>query len=589
MVNFDATDSNFEAHYDMLAAYVATTNVTTKATHLLGEKSYFIYGQEQDGILPQLVMEKLFSTSLVHVGEVPPKPLGSEWDYLRSMERTGKELLYLFIFRDTLLGVYGRIYTSMGPIQYFWVQLVNSNIFEEYMEWATLLWECFREFLQWCLFALAGLAIATCLVSIFQGVASGWVAIMGCGNVILSYTSGLQMVILMGMIHPTSAVPTCSTCFDQVAGCAGGAACIFLTQAAGNLAALAAGAAGIISVANMLPISYLRQLPSSVVRTLTVIARRPVNGAPPDVGAMTLTELQDNYDQGTIDMNTMRSELSVRLTDPATAAAMVTRISAVIANAANAPVGNPLSLSTGIGGISTVGAISYLVAVASLITRQGATTYSVGVSGAVSTAPTGNTIKITTPTSFAGFSELLMVWQTLGHATGAASILASARFLQEVVWDAMKSLGVDWQTAYCMFLVYIEAIEHSAGLLHLGNVFSAGGSQDTRLTAARQRRADLFPPPPPPPPPPIIPGGGGDTTTGKKWNDKDSPNASRICHTFNFKDAKHPAKHLYSDGCCKFKHVCMHWVSDKGKGGMCEGDHPKYLCTNPNKCATAIP
>ena len=142
---------------------------------------------------------------------------------------------------------------------------------------------------------------------------------------------------------------------------------------------------------------------------------------------------------------------------------------------------------------------------------------------------------------------------------------------------------------YCMFLVYIEAIEHSAGLLHLGNVFSAGGSQDTRLTAARQRRADLFPPPPPPPLPPIIPGGGGDTVTGKKWNDKDSPNANRICHTFNFKDAKHPAKHLYGDGCCKFKHVCMHWVSDKGKGGMCEGDHPKYLCTNPNKCATAIP
>ena len=71
----------------------------------------------------------------------------------------------------------------------------------------------------------------------------------------------------------------------------------------------------------------------------------------------------------------------------------------------------------------------------------------------------------------------------------------------------------------------------------------------------------------------------------KKWNGKDSPNATKICRTYNFKDAKHPDQHLFKDGTCKFRHVCMQWVAGKGAGGCCEGDHPKFDCKNPGKCA----
>ena len=585
--------SKHKSHYDLLG-FVGTGNETGKQLQICplmtGMVSEYevLWGPGFAKFYSQLEWkEEVISDmgQLVQYGtNPPPKQAESRmaWDKLLT------ECMYLFIFKGTLLGVYGKIYTSMGSVQYFWIEF---NIFFKLIsQWVP--YQMISQGLPWkelvvCLFYVLFACLVVCLLGrLFLSYVFNRMEILGGYNVHKQNGSLLRLVVFMSLCMPAAAV-TCQTCFDQVAGCAGGAACIFLTQAAGNLAALAAGAAGIVSVANMLPVHYLKQLPSSVVRTLTVIARRPLNGAPPDVGAMGLPELQDAYDQGTIDSGTLRSELSARLTDPNTAAGVVTRISALINNAANAPAGSTLNLSAGIGGINTVGAISYLVAVASLITKQGATTYSVGASGTVSTGTNSHTIKINTPSSLAGFAELLMVWQTLGHATGAANVLATSRFLQEVVWDAMKFLDLDWQTTYCLFLIYIEAIEHSAGLLHLGNIFTAGGSHDTRQGAARMRRAVLFPVAARPGPaageePPVA-------TAGKKWNDKDSPNASRICHTFNFKDAKHPPKHLYSDGCCKFKHVCMQWVSDKGTAGVCEGNHPKYECKNPNKCASSLP
>ena len=89
---------------------------------------------------------------------------------------------------------------------------------------------------------------------------------------------------------------TCHTCFDQISGCAGGAACLFATRTAANTTGLVAGAGAVVTVAALLPLSYIRHLPSQVLRTLTAIARRPANGAPRDLGPMSLTDLQNTLD-----------------------------------------------------------------------------------------------------------------------------------------------------------------------------------------------------------------------------------------------------------------------------------------------------
>ena len=37
----------------------------------------------------------------------------------------------------------------------------------------------------------------------------------------------------------------------------------------------------------------------------------------------------------------------------------------------------------------------------------------------------------------------------------------------------------------------------------------------------------------------------------------------------------HLKKHVLADGTCKFLHKCNQYVTDKGKGGQCLGDHKR--------------
>ena len=84
-----------------------------------------------------------------------------------------------------------------------------------------------------------------------------------------------------------------------------------------------------------------------------------------------------------------------------------------------------------------------------------------------------------------------MVLQTLAHAVGAANILATTPFVQQIVWDGISTLGLLWEQAYCLVIIYLEAIEDSRGVLHVANVFAAG-AQDTRLKAANKRYSEIF-------------------------------------------------------------------------------------------------
>ena len=65
------------------------------------------------------------------------------------------------------------------------------------------------------------------------------------------------------------------------------------------------------------------------------------------------------------------------------------------------------------------------------------------------------------------------------------------------------------------------------------------------------------------------------------WNHK----ATKCCFTFNMQGKKpgdHPAASLNANGSCKFLHACDKYVTDKGPGGVCLGNHPRYKCDNPN-------
>ena len=62
-----------------------------------------------------------------------------------------------------------------------------------------------------------------------------------------------------------------------------------------------------------------------------------------------------------------------------------------------------------------------------------------------------------------------------------------------------------------------------------------------------------------------------------EWNGKFAVNSKRPCVSFN-KGTDHEPKHLTADGTCKFNHICMQWVTDKGPRGTCGGNHPFGQC-----------
>ena len=139
--------------------------------------------------------------------------------------------------------------------------------------------------------------------------------------------------------------------------------------------------------------------------------------------------------------------------------------------------------------------------------------------------------------------------------------------------------------AYELVVVYLNHIEISeSASIHLGSVYNTGG-QDTKAREAEERGGehygDLFRRlRGEPRERNTTPNGGGEE---KVFNNKFNRSAgANPCHAFNWGTA-HPQSSLAPDGTCRFAHVCMQWVSDKGPGGICRGNHPKSKCTNPNK------
>ena len=315
---------------------------------------------------------------------------------------------------------------------------------------------------------------------------SNWVALEQPRRVFhlhigFGFTSILFWLILLCLCVPALGV-TCQTCFDGIPGCTGGADCLFATRTAANAAALTVAGGAAINVISLLPASYIRHLPTQVLRSLAAIARVPAADGPPDLGAMSLTELQECLASGRIEVSAFKAELSARLADGATVAAQVTRISAMLVGIqSTTTTANPRIID----GINSYGVLGYLVAAASLIVNSGKRTYSSGVTGSSTSGGSSTSLSIQVPTSGSQFAELLMVWQTLAHAVGAANILATVPFLQQVVWDGISTLGLLWEQAYCLFIIYLEAIEDSRGVLNLANVFAAG-AQDTRLKAGER-------------------------------------------------------------------------------------------------------
>jgi hypothetical protein len=144
---------------------------------------------------------------------------------------------------------------------------------------------------------------------------------------------------------------------------------------------------------------------------------------------------------------------------------------------------------------------------------------------------------------------------------------------------------------YFYFVILLERVETSGDEnLNISSVATRLGGLDTLREEATLRAEDhygrnifrrrqTFDEPAEEPPP--------EKKQVMAFNGKSSPAAENTCHAFNLgpPSGKHGKSHLLADGTCKFAHKCDAFVSNKGPGGRCHGDHPRHKCTNPARVA----
>ena len=134
-------------------------------------------------------------------------------------------------------------------------------------------WDMGREALVMAVWAAgAATLVFTQLIASHVGEASAWVVKKGRG---LPYKSILFWGLLLGLGTRVDAV-TCHTCYDQCPGCTGGASCPFLTTPAANRVVVtsvtvAAGAATVVNLVNLLPLKFLRVIRRGHNRLANVI------------------------------------------------------------------------------------------------------------------------------------------------------------------------------------------------------------------------------------------------------------------------------------------------------------------------------
>jgi hypothetical protein len=190
------------------------------------------------------------------------------------------------------------------------------------------------------------------------------------------------------------------------------------------------------------------------------------------------------------------------------------------------------------------------------------------------------------------FFFLLLVWTMILVSVGLETFLTVASFMVFNVFDHMLLRKWDWRVTYFYFVILLERVETSGDAdLNISSVATRLGGLDTLREEATLRAEEHF--------------GRNifrrrqphseqleEVPLDKKhivaWNGKYTPSADNTCHAFNLgPQGKHGKGHLLPDGTCKFAHKCDAYVSDKGPGGRCHGDHPRHKCTNPARVAEA--
>ena len=368
-------------------------------------------------------------------------------------------------------------------------------------------------------------------------------------------------------------VDVCPSCKDSIPGCQGGAACPLLVDVAANIAAFSAENLDTPPVmTNLLPPRLLSIFTRSVNEFILGIAATPAGGR-----AVDFSEAKYNNPGAVVkaayfghcSAESAMLELMRRM-DVAENVDAMTRLKMAV---------DVLKTRGEMVVSSTVGLYSFILYKISHVFEDSSVLRLASPSSSASKATRAElTTSLVRPSTSEQFYELLMLFVQTLVAMGLVNLSVIMIFVNNTVFKPLHDLKLSWEQRFELFLLYVTEIESDVTRsLNFANVFDRGKHdsmlQQAKINAAvffRTRAGTAQP--------------GGAPNVGAvrriEWNGKATSTAAKCCVPWNL-GKPHSAASLLPDGTCSNVHACMQFVSDKGPGGQCRGNHARTDCDYP--------
>ena len=395
-------------------------------------------------------------------------------------------------------------------------------------------------------------------------------------------------VLWLLLISLPGSFSVCISCYGLAQGCPGdGSPCPWATGVAANIAAITAAVGGALSVSKLLPPKFARLFPRAVLDGVSALVVRSKGGSATfDVTDKSGPEIFKAASIGALskkDAILAIHELIVATPDNEGGIAQAKKLESTLkaldvmelkvvdSSPSEGPLLYILFKVTGAFASSTEGSTSFDLCLDCSSSDD---------SKAVNKTFSATLVRPTTPWHCV---SILNSFSLCCNALGVATFLTCGPFFEDVFYEPVRSGVLTWPVAFECIILYLRMIEASPEVFNLGNVVHKAGGLDAIRSQATTLASSHFSPS-------VIAAGsaffrglGGNPKPGEanglySGNVRgDNKSSTKGCVSWNL-GKPHQAKHVDESGCCRFRHACDQFVSDKGPGGQCLGAHKRKDC-----------
>ena len=386
----------------------------------------------------------------------------------------------------------------------------------------------------------------------------------------------------------------CPMCNGYGVGCTWAAdkCCPAVDEPTSNRNIITGASNGMISLAKCIPARFLRAFTRAELTAVATIAARPPPGTPVTITAATkLKEISVYLNQGLVSMDQVSMLYAGFIDDESdedTKRTLMYNLKLLMSMkdlpgvvGAQAEGGEPYGVLTWL-----LAMVASFVAAGTIVAKT-----TLGPADASTSSGTGSrhVAKLVRPKTMVDLFELMNLYIMFYTSLGLGSTILITQFFEFVIFDTIRMRSKQWPVAFELLVILLRKVENTVDLT-IGNVMQEvylNSAMEEAVEAAKTYYAAFFRSPQLAAAKEIEPTDGEDKQV--KWNNKYNRDSNATpCLAFNL-GKEHSARFLKKDGTCKHKHVCDHWVSNKGPGGRCLGTegtpgHSRADCDNPHRC-----